>query len=477
MHVLSKYNLDLSFNNIINNPEKVDKKKVLKPIMFCGKKKIYNNIKKYHIYVKLNFNYFFKFLNQKIYIKNSFKKKNYKLPFKKDLKKVNKDRNFLNAFEKNSFIKIDMISGEILNKTGIHNTFIKYKSRFNFLKKKDNLFLLHAKFLILNIKKKKKTKRFSFRSKTKLVSLRNNIYILNNNGKFLIIRNKMKHINDVITLNFKNSYNLNLRKITGDKIVILTVNSNKCQSFIFFLTKWRNFLFFRNPIFLKFDSLINNMNFISIKKLLFFFLYFNSIILPIQINLKSTCLLKKKSKNTVFYYKQTLSSLNFYGGAKKNDPLIQLNLMKKCNLLKFKKKHLVLTFKKYKKKNYIAKEIIRNLLIKIEKMFKYKLYKNGDPGLTILNSIKKFLNKLEPKFTNPLINFVIKTLFIFDKNFLKNSLLIGEIFRYHFLSLKNNEFFFGFISQIFNYSLLPEHEILFKSIDEYILRGYHKQII
>ena len=163
-----------------------------------------------------------------------------------------------------------MISGEILNNINVNNTLLEYKSRFKCFKKKNILFLLFAKFLIFNIKKKKKIKTLGFWSKTKLVSLRNNIYILNNIGKFLILKTTKRYINDLITLKFKNSYNINLRKTIGDKCVILTVNSSNCQTFMFFLKKWKNFLFFRNPIFLKFGPLINNIKFISMKKCLFF---------------------------------------------------------------------------------------------------------------------------------------------------------------------------------------------------------------
>ena len=135
---------------------------------------------------------------------------------------------------------------------------------------------------------------------------------------------------------------------------------------------------------------------------------------------------------------------------------------------------MILTFKKYRKKSNIPKEIIGNLLIKIDKFLKYKHYKINDSGFMILILIKKFLNKIEPGIANPLINFVIRTLFISDKNFLRNILIIGEALRYHFLSLKNNEFFFGFISQHFKYPLLLKHDILFKSIDDYILKGQYK---
>jgi len=422
------------------------------------------------IYLKFATIQFCSFFKKEFYLKNLFKNKIYKICFEKDWNFFLQKKANLIFLSKKGQLQFDAISGEIINVLNLNNKISGKKNHFKISKNNNTLILFKYNLVLFDNKTKRKKKKLHVLFRIKFIIRKNIIYVLDNVGKFLIATINKNVINELIRVNPKNTRSINLKKIMYCNDILIITKPDRNRIFVYFLKKWKNSFFFRNPLFFSLRKLPNFMKFISIKKQLFIFLHFNILTLPIQIGINLSCKYENKSFSEVNHYKTitTLFMQNIY-----EDTclfLIEGDTVKRVKFRKQYNKGLNLVFKKCKKKIILSTGIIDNCLKKIEDLFKYKLYQNTISENLFIGEFKNFLNNIKPITVNPLLTFILRLFFSFKEKALKNILLTVLIFQYHILTLKNNFFFLGSLSKLLKNHKLLEYELLL--IRAYVLVSF-----
>ena len=295
------------------------------------------------------------------------------------------------------------------------------------------------------------------------MALYHNVYVINAFGKILILEKDGKVLPNLITINFRNDLNFNLKRLVGSKSIALITKIKKNQVFIFFFRKLKNTLFLRNPISFGFKVLPNSIEISSKNRCLFIIFKFLRIRIPIKLilnNLKHSTVKQNSHRLNSNYIKKYTSQ------AKQLKKLHENKITIKTSPPVCKKKiNLGLLFKKFKTTNVLTTGDHRNLIEMIETFSKFKIYKKSLFKNLCIKNIKTFGRDIPTSILNPFLNFVFKNALFQKKKFFEDILTIREIFWFYLLPLQNNKFLKNLITAVYQIQT-------FKNLGVFLIKVY-----